>query len=378
MQPRTPVSVASTSRILLLCAVALSAALLAGCAQVPVAAPRPEFVPPVFPPAPDEPRFVYERTLYGANDVVPEDATTELRRKVTGEAKTGDLLSKPYGIAVFRGKIFVTDTVQRFVLVLDVPGGRSYRIGDSEGPAELVKPIGIDVDGQGRVYVADISLKQIIVYDQNGALLKKIGGPEHFERLTSVTVNPEGTLVYAVDIGGVSSDKHVVRVFDGVTGAHRMDIGKRGTGPGEFNLPRDLAIGKDGKLYVVDGGNFRVVVFDRNGKYLTAFGSVGRQLGQFSRPKEIATDPQGNVYVADAAFGNFQIFSEDGELLLFVGTRDERDGPARYMLPSGITVDEDGRVYMVDQWFRKIDVFRPFALKASDGFLGKRPAAARK
>ncbi len=82
--------------------------------------------------------------------------------------------------------------------------------------------------------------------------------------------------------------------------------------------------------------------------------------------------------MVDAAFGNFQIFNEDGDLLLFIGTRDERDGPARYMLPSGITVDEDGRVYMVDQWFRKIDVFRPVALKAVDGFLGKRAAAARR
>ena len=356
----------------------LAALLAAGCAQVPIAPPRAEFVPPVFPAPPDEARFVYERTLYGSADVIPEDATTELRRKVTGEVRTGDQLSKPYGIAVYRGKVFVTDTVQRFVLVLDIPGGRSYRIGDGEGPGALVKPIGIDVDAQGRVYVADISLRQIIVYDTNGTLLKKIGDTDRFQRLTSVTVNPEGTLVYAVDIGGVSSDQHVVRVFDGTTGAHKMDIGRRGVGPGEFNLPRDIAIGKDGKLYVVDGGNFRVVVFDREGKYLNAFGSVGRQLGQFSRPKEIATDPQGNVYVVDAAFGNFQIFNEAGDLLLFVGTRDERDGPARYMLPSGITVDEDGRVYMVDQWFRKIDVFRPVSLKAGEGFLGKAATAARK
>jgi hypothetical protein len=33
---------------------------------------------------------------------------------------------------------------------------------------------------------------------------------------------------------------------------------------------------------------------------------------------------------------------------------------------------------MVDQWFRKIDVFRPYAQKAADGFLGKRPTAPRK
>lgn len=357
-------------------AVAGAAVLAAGCAQVPIEGPRATVAPLVFPPAPDQPRFVYERTLYGAPDVIAEDAATELRRKVTGEVRVGDMLSKPYGVAVFQGKVLVTDTVSRFVLVLDVPNGRSYRIGDSEGPHALVKPIGIDVDAKGNVYVADISQKQIIVYDIAGKLVRKIGGPEIFDRLTSVTVNPEGTLIYAVDIGGVSSERHVVRVFDG-NGKHTMDIGKRGTGPGEFNLPRDLAIGKDGRLYVVDGGNFRVVVFDRNGKYLTTFGSVGRQLGQFSRPKEIAADLQGNVYVVDAAFGNFQVFNEEGELLLFIGTREERDGPARYMLPSGITVDEDGRVYMVDQWFRKIDVFRPATLKSADGYLGRRPAVRK-
>jgi sugar lactone lactonase YvrE len=126
----------------------------------------------------------------------------------------------------------------------------------------------------------------------------------------------------------------------------------------------------------VDGGNFRVVVFDKEGRYLHSFGSVGRQFGQFARPKEIATDLEGNVYVVDTAFGNFQIFTADGELLLFVGDRSERDAPAKYMLPSGIAVDEDGRVYMVDQWFRKIDVFRPASLKTDSGWLARRPAAA--
>jgi DNA-binding beta-propeller fold protein YncE len=169
----------------------------------------------------------------------------------------------------------------------------------------------------------------------------------------------------------VSSDQHQVRVFDAVTGAHLQDIGKRGSGPGEFNLPRDVAIGKDGRLYVVDGGNFRVVVFDRNGRYLHSFGSIGKQYGQFARPKEIASDAEGNVYVVDTAFGNFQIFNADGELLLFVGDRSERDAPGKYMLPSGIAIDLDGRVYLVDQWFRKIDVFRPASMKPEQGFAAR-------
>ena len=236
------------------------------------------------------------------------------------------------------------------------------------GPSQMT------TDAAGNLYVADIGAKAIMVYGPDRRFLRRVGSDKWFSRLSSVTVDPAGTRVYAVDLGGVTSEQHQVRVFDAVSGAHLQDIGKRGSGPGEFNLPRDLAIGKDGRLYVVDGGNFRVVVFDREGRYLHSFGSVGKQYGQFARPKEVAIDRDGNVYVVDTAFGNFQIFNPDGELLLFVGERSERDGPARYMLPSGIAVDEDGRVLVVDQWFRKIDVFRPVGLPEKGGFLA-RPAS---
>ena len=358
------------------CAAAVLAGWLGGCATPPpaqVAAPKAL----VFPPAPDEPRFVFERSIRSSGDVLPDAQAGELRRLVTGETVRGEPLSKPYAVAVHRGRIFVSDTVSRFVRLFDVPAGAQHRIGDEEGPGQLIKPIGLDVDAAGNLYVADIGAKAVVVYGPDRQYLRRIGGDKWFSRLSSGTVDPEGRRVYAVDLGGVTSEQHQVRVFDARTGAHLSDLGKRGSGPGEFNLPRDLAIGLDGRLYVVDGGNFRVVVFDRDGRYLSSFGSVGKQYGQFARPKEVAADRDGNVYVVDAAFGNFQIFNPDGELLLFVGDRSERDGPAKYMLPSGIAVDEDGRIYVVDQWFRKIDVYRPVALKADAGFLGRRPAAAR-
>jgi DNA-binding beta-propeller fold protein YncE len=229
------------------------------------------------------------------------------------------------------------------------------------------KPLGIDVDGSGNLYVADASNRVVHVFDRDGKYVLKIGDGKQFDRLSSVTVDRDGARLYAVDIGGVQSENHRVRVFDAKTGVFLMDIGKRGSGNGEFNLPRDLAIGRDGRLYVVDGGNFRVQIFDRDGKYISSFGKVGKQMGDFARPKEIAADADGNVYVADTAFGNFQIFDPDGELLMFVGSRSEQNGPAKYMLPSGIFVDDDGRVYVTDQWFRKVDVFRPYKLPAGSG-----------
>jgi len=349
-------------------------AMLQACAPVPAAKPAGSERPLLYPPPPDAARFVYERTIRSSADVVPQDASADLRRMVTGEAIIGEGLTKPYAVAVHQGKIFVTDSADRVVNVFDVPAGRFYRIGEAD-PGALAKPLGLDVDRSGTVFVADASAKAIQMYDSAGRYLRKIGGPEQFRRLSSVTADPALPRIYVVDIGGVQSEEHRVRVFDTQTGQHLFDFGARGTGPGEFNLPRDLAVGKDGRLYVVDGGNFRVSVFDRDGRYLESFGAVGTQLGSFARPKEIAADPQGNLYVVDAAFGNFQIFNEEGELLMFIGTRSEKDGPGQYMLPSGIAVDEDGRVYMVDQWFRKIDVFRPVGLKPGEGFLGQRPGA---
>lgn len=365
-------------RIALLRAV-FSLTLLAGlvsCAPISDGQAPDRTLQLVYPPPPDEARFYFERSIYSSADVIPDTSEARMRRALTGESATGTPLAKPYAVAVHKGRMFLSDSVERFIKVFDVPGGRFFTIGDKD-PGLLNKPLGIDVDRDGTLYVSDNGDGTIKVYDRDGKYLRSLGGKQMFDRLASVTVDPAGDRVYAVDIGGVSSANHRVRVLDAHSGQLLFDIGKRGNGPGEFNLPRDVAVGRNGHLYVVDGGNFRVQVFEHDGRYLQSFGAVGRQLGNFARPKEVATDGDGNVYVVDTAFGNFQVFTAEGELLMFVGTRSERDGPARYMLPSGVYVDEDGRVYMVDQWFRKVDVYRPARLKAGDGFFAQATGAQR-
>ena len=42
-----------------------------------------------------------------------------------------------------------------------------------------------------------------------------------------------------------------------------------------------------------------------------------------------------------------------------VGARSENGGPGTFLLPAGISVDVDGRIYVVEQFFRKLEVFRP-------------------
>lgn len=365
------------SRALLGAVQLLGIALLVACAAPPPA--QVELPPPVFPAPPDEARFYYERTLYSSNDVVKHDKNAGLRQMLTGESGiSGEGLGKPYGVAVYHGRVFVSDSAVQAVVVFDIPGQRYYYIGE-DGLGKLKAPLGVDVDGKGNVYVVDASSKIVQVFDMNGKHLRTLAeSGQWFNRPSGIAVNAEGTRIFVVDTGGINTMDHRVRVFDVQTGAHLLDIGTRGTGPGELNLPRDVTIGNGGLLYVVDGANFRVQVFNPDGSFVRTFGSIGRQAGQFSRPKEAATDADGNVYVVDTAFGNFQIFNPEGQLLLAIGSRSETDGPTKYMLPSGIAVDGDGRVYMVDQYFRKVDVYRPAKLAAGDGFTLKQPASGKK
>ncbi|MCL4470559.1 MAG: hypothetical protein ACYC05_11840 [Sulfuricella sp.] len=351
----------------------LAAALvLGGCMSVPESRKAEQAIP-VFPPPPDEPRFIYERSLYSSADIKPEESSADrFRRMATGEQTQGEGLSKPFGLAVRHGRLYVGDSASHAVMVFDIPAKRFFTIGEDD-PGQLILPLGLTLDRQGNLYVVDSSAKKVMVYDREGKFLRSIGDPTWFHRPSGVAADADGRRVYVVDLGGVLvKEEHRVRVFDARTGNHLFDFGKRGTGPGEFNLPVDAAVAPDGSVYVVDGGNFRVQKFRDDGTPVSIFGAIGRQGGQFSRPKGLAVDKAGNVYVVDTAFGNFQIFSPQGQLLLAVGSRSEVDGPARYMLPSGIAVDDDGRVYVADQYFRKVDIYRPAALAPDDGYIGKK------
>ena len=90
-----------------------------------------------------------------------------------------------------------------------------------------------------------------------------------------------------------------------------------------LSLPTDVAAGKKGQLYVVDGGNHRVVSIDSSGNVTFSFGSRGRGDGELDGPVGIGIDGKGRVHVADRGNRRIQVFAEDGSYLypvpLFIG-----------------------------------------------------------
>jgi len=92
--------------------------------------------------------------------------------------------------------------------------------------------------------------------------------------------------------------------------------------PQNLQLPSDVAVHQN-KIYVVDGGNHRIVVYDLQGKFLFSFGSKGNKPGQFNYPVGIDAASNNRIYVADSGNKRIQIFSDKGIFLSSFAIKNE-------------------------------------------------------
>ena len=150
----------------------------------------------------------------------------------------------------------------------------------------------VRVDVQDNIWVVDEGSNQVIKFSPDGRVLLVLGRkPE----AVSIRTPPAGSSPGAAARGTASSS------------------GAGGAGD-QFLRPSDVAFDGEGNVFVADGhgGNARVAKFDRNGRFLTTWGSRGSDPGQFDTPHSIATDAQGNVYVADLGNKRIQVFDDKG------------------------------------------------------------------
>jgi DNA-binding beta-propeller fold protein YncE len=309
---------------------------------------------PVWPLPPEQPRIRYVTSYTGADDF-KQKKPSRWKSLLFGEDPNGpalpERLVKPYGVAVSpSGKVYVSDTASRRVFVFDAERKSVTFIGDS-GPTKLAKPTGIAVDPSGRLFVADATLNRVFGYAPDGTLAVAIGHDGEFDNPAGIAIDGPRQLVYIAD-----TKKHRVFCYSTVDGSPVRAIGRRGSDPGEFNFPTNIAVDSQGRLYVSDTLNFRIQSFDPEGKLLNVFGTLGDTPGSLNRPKGIGVDADGHIYVADTSFNNFQIFDQAGQLLLYVGA--VGSGAGEFYLPAGLFVDGRDRIYVADQGNGRVQVFQ--------------------
>ena len=144
--------------------------------------------------------------------------------------------------------------------------------------------------------------------------------------------------------------------------------------PGRFRQVTDVTWDSEDNAYISDGYiNSRVAKVDRDGNWVTSWGTPGEGPGQFNLPHSITTDAQNRIYVADRANRRIQVFNQKGEFVRQIHIDVAYDPNARVAIgnrPSGAGV-QTGTFAPGAPWALAISPPPRQYLYASDAYPGR-------
>jgi sugar lactone lactonase YvrE len=218
-------------------------------------------------------------------------------------------------------------------------------------PFSLVQPGGMAIDSKGRVYIPDSKVGAVFIIDpetRDSELLKH-GVNGNFTHIIDVAMDDNDRLFISDPIL-----KHVL-VLDA---NHKPeDVITEG-----MVRPTGLAIDtKNRLLYVADTELDQVLVYDADSfKLVRKLGTTGHNHelttpGDFSKPTGLTVDQEGNLYVCDTMNNRIEVFDADG---IFLGAYGKNgDAPPNFARPKGVAIDSDGHIWVADGVQDRVSVF---------------------
>ncbi|MCA9981025.1 MAG: NHL repeat-containing protein, partial [Anaerolineales bacterium] len=240
-------------------------------------------------------------------------------------------------------------------------GELQLSVADVIGAGELLMPRNAAAGPDGRLYVADSGNHRVVVYDGTEAVLSfgEFGvDAGQFNEPWGIAADEE--FIYVADTWN-----HRVQKFT-LEGEFVTSFGVSGVAdsaqanPGFFFGPRALALLSNNQIAVTDTGNHRIQIFDRDGNFVLAAGGIGTVLGQFYEPVGLAaslSDEDGALFVADTWNQRVQELNADINFLPV------NEWPVSAWLSQSIdnkpylALDTAGRLYLTDPEGYRVLVF---------------------
>ena len=134
-------------------------------------------------------------------------------------------------------------------------------------------------------------------------------------------------------------------------------FGTFGEADGEFVWPVSIALDRDENVYVADQWLNRISIFDKSGEFLDKWGVGGSGDGQLNQPFGMAFDSENDLHVVDSRNSRVQKFTKDGRFLAKWG--EYGSGPCQFNLPWGIAIDQEDNIYVADWNNHRIQKLTP-------------------
>jgi hypothetical protein len=250
----------------------------------------------------------------------------------------------------------------------------SYFGSEGTGNGQFSFPEHLAIDQNDNIYVSDPNNNRIQKFDKNGNFIENFyscSSPRSVLFLTDMIIIAKSgdNKIYEMDY-----NKQFIR-----------DWGSSGTGDGQFNYFRQVAIDNENKIYVVDHNNNRIQKFDLNGNFILKWGSQGETAGNFVYPWGIAFI---NNKIMVSSGTRVQFFTKTGEYLkqwdlgatiydirvkgddiylacggYILKTNENRDieikiGEGDFDLVSSVVIDSNNNLYANDVYKRRVSLYK--------------------
>lgn len=229
-------------------------------------------------------------------------------------------------------------------LVDVVAGAPDYRF--------LVRPYSIVSDSHGRLIVTDPGASGLHLFDFAQRKYKFI---ERREKSRDPMTTPQCVAVDDDDnIYVTDSDAGKIFVFES-NGKYVRAIGTLKGGEGYFKRPTGIAVDSAARrIYVTDTLRDEVFVLDMQGNILQTIGKSGSGDGEFNVPTELRLNGP-DLLVVDAMNFRVQVFDRSGKFQFTIGKIGDKTGAM--FRPKAVSVDSEGDIYIVDAQWGVVQVF---------------------
>ncbi|MGM0836131.1 MAG: YIP1 family protein [Bacillota bacterium] len=272
--------------------------------------------------------------------------------------------------------VYVADSGTKKVTKFDENGKKLLEVGEGQ----LMQPTGVYVDHNQEIYVADYKSEKVFRFSQEGEMIQEYGRPDSPlfgtrspYKPQKVTVDKRGNLY----IIGEGSNNGIIQIgqdgtFLGFFGVNRTQSSLMSvvqdalTTEGQKSrmfikvppAPTNIAIDEKGLVFTVTAGTKFEVIRKLN---IAGSNILPSDISDTTNLRDITVGPLGNFFVLE---NNGRIYEYDsyGNLLFIFGGKD--DGTNRLGLfkdPTGISVDNLGRLLVTDRERGTIQMLEPTA-----------------
>jgi hypothetical protein len=177
---------------------------------------------------------------------------------------------------------------------------QDWRVGNPPGYEDdprVPQPMDVAVDGEGGLWVSDYTFAQIVHLDARGRELGRVGTPRGaddfgpFRSPTFLAYDPAGDRLFAVD--SLLAQVFVV----GTDGAIQARWGRPKAAEGALNLPKGIAVTREGEVLVVDGIRSSLQTFTPEGEIRAVYYSPDQEFLDLRGLVSVTEDPKtGELY----------------------------------------------------------------------------------